>query len=64
MVSLRLSRWLARHARPALAKIMATRPGRAIVLGQVLAHPTRLTPAQARSMVEAVGTCPAAVTCP
>ena len=58
MVSLRLSRWLARHARPALAKIMATRPGRAIVLGQVLAHPTRLTPAQARSIVEAVGTCP------
>ena len=30
----------------------------AIVLGQVLAHPTRLTPAQARSIVEAVGTCP------
>jgi pimeloyl-ACP methyl ester carboxylesterase len=58
MVSLRLSRWLTRHAGPALAKIVATRPGRAIVLGQVFAHPARLSPAQARSVVQAVGTCP------
>jgi len=58
MVSLRVSRWLARHARPALSKIMATRPGRAVVLGQILAHPARLTAAQARSVVQAVGTCP------
>ena len=57
-VSLRVSRWLARHARPALSKIMATRPGRAVVLGQILAHPARLTAAQARSVVQAVGTCP------
>ncbi len=58
MVSLRLSRWLARHAGPALARIVATRPGRAVVLGQVLAHPARLTAAQARSVLQAVGTCP------
>jgi pimeloyl-ACP methyl ester carboxylesterase len=58
MVSLRLSRWLARHAGPTLAKIVATRPGRAVVLGQVLAHPARLTAAQARSMLQAAGTCP------
>jgi hypothetical protein len=37
MVSLRLSRWLARHARPALSRIVATRPGRVLVLGQMLA---------------------------
>jgi predicted nucleic acid-binding protein len=58
MVSLRLSRWLARHAGPALSTIVATRPGRAIVLGQVLAHPARLTAGQARSVVQAIGTCP------
>jgi pimeloyl-ACP methyl ester carboxylesterase len=57
-VSLRLSRWLARYAGPVLAKIVAARPGRAVVLGQVLAHPARLTAGQARSVVQAIGTCP------
>jgi pimeloyl-ACP methyl ester carboxylesterase len=58
MASLRLSRWLARHAGTVLSKVVATRPGRAVVLGQVLAHPARLTTAQARSIVRAAGTCP------
>ena len=58
MVSLRLSRWLARHARPALSRIVATRPGRVLVLGQMLGHPARLPAAQARSAVQALGTCP------
>jgi pimeloyl-ACP methyl ester carboxylesterase len=58
MVSLRLSRWLARHAGPALSRIVATRPGRMLVLGQMLAHPARLPAAQARSAVRALGTCP------
>ena len=58
MVSLRLSRWLAAHAGPALSRIVATRPGRAVVLGQMLDHPTRLPAAQARSAVQALGTCP------
>ena len=58
MVSLRLSRWLARYAGTVLSKVVATRPGRAVVLGQVLAHPARLTAAQARSIVRAAGTCP------
>jgi pimeloyl-ACP methyl ester carboxylesterase len=58
MVSLRLSRWLARHAGPALSRIVATRPGRMLVLGQMLAHPARLPAAQARSAVHALGTCP------
>jgi pimeloyl-ACP methyl ester carboxylesterase len=58
MMSLRLSRWLARHAGPGLSRIVATRPGRVLVLGQVLAHPARLSAGQARSIVRAVGTCP------
>jgi pimeloyl-ACP methyl ester carboxylesterase len=58
MVSLRLSRWLAKHAGPTLSKIVATRPGRVVVLGQMLAHPARLPAAQARSAVQALGTCP------
>ena len=58
MVSLRLSRWLAAHAGPALSRIVATRPGRVVVLGQMLGHPARLPAAQARSAVQALGTCP------
>jgi pimeloyl-ACP methyl ester carboxylesterase len=58
MVSLRLSRWLAHHAGPALSRIVATRTGRVFVLGQMLAHPARLPAAQARSAVQALGTCP------
>ena len=58
MVSLRLSRWLARHAGPALSRIVATRPGRMLVFGQLLAHPARLPAAQARSAVRELGTSP------
>lgn len=58
MASLRLSRWLAEHAGPALSRIVATRPGRVLVLGQMLAHPARLPASQARSAVLALGTCP------
>jgi pimeloyl-ACP methyl ester carboxylesterase len=57
-VSLRLSRWLARHARPALSRIVTTRPGRVFVLGQFLGHPARLPAGRARSALNALGTCP------
>ena len=57
-VTLRLSRWLARHARPALSTIVFTRPGRVLVLGQIFGHPARLTAAQARSALHELGTCP------
>lgn len=57
MVSMRLSRWLARHAGPTPALIVATRPGRAVVLGQMLDHPARLPAWQARSAVRSLGTC-------
>lgn len=58
MTSLRLSRWLAFHAGPALSRIVATRPGRVLVLGQMLGRPARLPAAQARAMIRALGTCP------
>jgi pimeloyl-ACP methyl ester carboxylesterase len=56
MMSLRLSRWLASRAGPALSKIIATRPGRVVVFGQMLAHPARLPAAHARTAVHALGT--------
>ena len=58
MASLRLSRWLAVHAGTALSRIVGTRAGRVLVLGQMLAHPARLPASQARSAVLALGTCP------
>jgi pimeloyl-ACP methyl ester carboxylesterase len=58
MVSLRVSRWLAVHAGPVLSRVVGTRPGRAVVLGQMLAHPARLPAAQARSALQALGSCP------
>jgi pimeloyl-ACP methyl ester carboxylesterase len=57
-VTLRLSRWLARHARPVLSTIVTTRPGRVLVLGQIFGHPARLTAFQARSALHELGTCP------
>ncbi len=56
--SLRLSRWLASHAGPALSRIVGTRPGRVLVLGQMLAHPARLPAADARSAVPVNGNLP------
>jgi len=56
--SLRMSRWLARHAGGPLSFLMGSRLGRATVLGQTHGRPTRLTPDQARRTVRALGTCP------
>ena len=56
--SLRLSHWLASHARPALSRVVAAGPGRVLVFGQMLAHPARLPAADARSAVLTLGTCP------
>jgi pimeloyl-ACP methyl ester carboxylesterase len=56
-ISLRTSRWLARHATRLLCRLVNYRPGRAVVLGQTHGHPTRLTPAYAREAVTAMGTC-------
>ena len=57
-VSLRASRWLARHAGRPLSRLVRYRLGRVLVLGQTHGRPTRLTPGHARETIAAMGTCP------
>ena len=57
-VSLRASRWLARHAAWPLSRLVRYRLGRALALGQTHGHPARLTPGYARETLAALGTCP------
>jgi pimeloyl-ACP methyl ester carboxylesterase len=57
-VSLRASRWLARHAAGPLSRLVRFRLGRVLVLGQTHGRPARLTPAYARTAIQAMGTCP------
>jgi pimeloyl-ACP methyl ester carboxylesterase len=57
-VSLRASRWLSRHAARPLSRLVATRLGRALVLGQTHGRPMRLPAAYARAVVRSMGTCP------
>lgn len=57
-ISLRASRWLARHAARPLSRLVRYRLGRVLVLGQTYGRPTRLTPGYAREAIVAMGTCP------
>lgn len=57
-VSLRASRWLARHATVPLSRLVRYRLGRVLVLGQTHGRPTRLTAGYARAAVETLGRCP------
>jgi pimeloyl-ACP methyl ester carboxylesterase len=57
-VSLRASRWLARHATAPLSCLVRYRLGRVLVLGQTHGRPARLTAGYARAAVEALGRCP------
>jgi pimeloyl-ACP methyl ester carboxylesterase len=57
-VSLRGSRWLARHAGALLFRLVGSRLGRALVLGQTHGHPMRLTAPYARAVIAAMGSCP------
>ncbi len=57
-LSLAASRWLARHARRPIGAVLGSRMGRALVLGQVIGRPTRMTPEQARAGVRALGDAP------
>jgi pimeloyl-ACP methyl ester carboxylesterase len=57
-VSLRVTRWLARHAGALLGALVNYRLGRALVLGQTHGHPMRLAPENARAIVRTAGTCP------
>ena len=56
--SLRASRWLSKHAGGLLSRLVASRAGRALVLGQTHGRPTRLTAGYARDVIRAMGTCP------
>jgi pimeloyl-ACP methyl ester carboxylesterase len=57
LASLRASRWLARHAGGLLCRLVGSRLGRAVVLGQTHGRPMRLTPEYARSAIRSLGTC-------
>jgi pimeloyl-ACP methyl ester carboxylesterase len=57
-ISLRTTRWLARHAAGPLGTLVNYRWGRALVLGQTHGRPLRMTPENARAAVRAMGTCP------
>jgi pimeloyl-ACP methyl ester carboxylesterase len=57
-VSLRASRWFAFHAGGLLSRLVETRPGRILVLGQTHGRPVRISPEYARMAVRALGTCP------
>ena len=57
-VSLRASRWLARHGAGPLSRLVRFRLGRVLALGQTHGRPAGLTPAYARTAIQAMGTCP------
>jgi pimeloyl-ACP methyl ester carboxylesterase len=57
-VSLRASRWLARHTAPVLSRLVRFRLGRALILGQTHGRPMQLSPGYARTTVAAMGTSP------
>ena len=57
-ISLRASRWLARHATGLLCRLVASRLGRTLVLGQTHGHPMRLSAEYARAAVTELGRCP------
>ena len=57
-VSLRASRWLCRHAGGLLSRLVSTRLGRALVLGQTHGRPMRLTAQYARAVIDDMGSCP------
>jgi pimeloyl-ACP methyl ester carboxylesterase len=58
LISLRASRWLARHAGRLLSRLVASRLGRVLVLGQTHGHPMRLSAEYARAAVTELGRCP------
>jgi pimeloyl-ACP methyl ester carboxylesterase len=55
LVSLRITRWASRHAPGLLSRLVGHPLGRILVLGQTHGRPTRVTPGQARTEIEALG---------
>src|SRR4051794_22770308 len=58
VVSLRTTRWLARHGAPVLSRLVRFRIVRLLVLGQTHGRPVRIPPAHARAAVWSMSTCP------
>ena len=56
--SLRATRWLSQHAAGALSRLVGYRLGRALVLGQTMGRPFRVSPGYARTAIRAMGACP------
>ncbi len=54
-ISLRTSRVLARFLGRGLRAVVRTRIGRLVVFAQTTGHPTRMSPAEARSAISAIG---------
>jgi pimeloyl-ACP methyl ester carboxylesterase len=57
LVSLRGSRWLTKHAGGLLSRLVGTRAGRILVLGQTHGRPAHVSPELARATLQALGTC-------
>jgi pimeloyl-ACP methyl ester carboxylesterase len=57
-ISLQATRWLSVHAGGLLSRLVGFRWGRVLVLGQSHGRPGRLTAAQARATIRAIGTAP------
>ena len=57
-ISLRTTRWLARHVTGLVCWLVRFRPGRVLVLGQTHGQPGRLTAGYAQAAVRAFGGCP------
>jgi pimeloyl-ACP methyl ester carboxylesterase len=57
-VSLRVIRWLAKHATGALSGVGRYRLGRVLTLGQIYGRPARVDPDYARTAIRDMGTCP------
>jgi pimeloyl-ACP methyl ester carboxylesterase len=56
--SLRATHWLAVHVPGLLSRVVGTRSGRLLVLGQTHGRPMRATPDYARAAIRALGTSP------
>jgi pimeloyl-ACP methyl ester carboxylesterase len=58
LISLRASRWLARHATALLSRILSFRLGRLLVFGQTHGRPFRIKADYARGVLREMATCP------
>jgi pimeloyl-ACP methyl ester carboxylesterase len=58
LISLRASRWLARHATGPLSRILRFRLGRLLVFGQTHGRPFRIKPAYARAVLRGMAASP------